>query len=230
MPMRFSGCTDRRSLTCGHAALILLIRTGGQMNRRKRTFTAVAAIVFSLICEATVRGQAPSAQRAPTAEEVFKNIQVLKGIPEDQFMGTMGIFSSALGKNCTECHGQESGGNWALYAKDTPLKQTARRMLLMMKQINDANFGGRQLVTCYSCHRGAARPRVTPSLVALYGVPPDEPEDLIGEAKDAPTPDQIFDKYLTVIGGATRIAALTSYTAKGAYKAFDDAEPHALEV
>jgi len=201
------------------------------MNRRKRTFTAAAAaIVFSLICEATVRGQAPSAQRAPTAEEVFKNIQVLKGIPEDQFMGTMGVFASALGKNCTECHGQESGGNWALYAKDTPLKQTTRRMLLMMKQINDANFGGRQLVTCYSCHRGAARPRVTPSLVALYGVPPDEPEDLIGEAKDAPKPDQIFDKYLTAIGGATRIAALTSYTAKGTYKAFDDAEPHVLEV
>jgi hypothetical protein len=135
------------------------------MNRRKRTFTAAAAIVFSLICEATVRGQAPSAQRAPTAEEVFKNIQVLKGIPEDQFMGTMGIFSSALGKNCTECHGQESGGNWALYAQDTPLKQTARRMVRMTKQINDANFGGRQVVTCCSCHRGAAESHAEPGCV-----------------------------------------------------------------
>jgi hypothetical protein len=91
------------------------------------------------------------------AEEVFKDIRVLKGIPVDQFMGTMGIFSSALGKNCSECHGLESGGNWALYARDTPLKQTARRMVLMVKQINDANFGGRQMVTCYSCHRIQSR-------------------------------------------------------------------------
>ena len=36
--------------------------------------------------------QAP-ADRVPNAEEVFKNIQVLKGIPVDQFMGTMGFFS-----------------------------------------------------------------------------------------------------------------------------------------
>ena len=107
------------------------------MNRRSETFAAAtAAIVLSLIWVATVRGQAPSAPRAPMAEEVFKNIQVLKGIPVDQFMGTMGIFASAVGKNCTECHGQESGGDWARYADDTPLKQTARRMVLMMQQIN----------------------------------------------------------------------------------------------
>jgi hypothetical protein len=201
------------------------------MNRRSETFAAaVAVIVFSLIAVATVRGQAPAAPRAPMAEEVFKNIQVLKGIPVDQFMGTMGIFASSLGKNCTECHGEESGGNWARYADDTPLKQTARRMVLMMRQINDANFGGRQVVTCYSCHRGMARPKVTPSLVALYAAPPDEPDDVVAQAPDAPQADQIFDTYLTAIGGATRVAALTSYTAKGTYKAYDDADAHPLEV
>ena len=201
------------------------------MNRRTETFAAAtAAIVLSLIWGATVRGQAPPAPRAPMAEEVFKNIQVLKGIPVDQFMGTMGIFASSLGKNCSECHGEESGGNWALYAQDTPLKQTARRMVLMMRQINDANFGGRQVVTCYSCHRGLARPKVTPSLVALYAAPPDEPDDVVNQATAAPKADEIFDKYLTAIGGAARIAALTSYTAKGTYMAFDDAEPHPLEV
>jgi hypothetical protein len=41
------------------------------------------------ICVAAA--QAP-ADRVPNAEEVFKNIQVLKGIPVDQFMGTMGFF------------------------------------------------------------------------------------------------------------------------------------------
>ena len=33
----------------------------------------------------------------PMAEQVFKNIQVLKGIPVNEFMGTMGVFSAALG-------------------------------------------------------------------------------------------------------------------------------------
>jgi hypothetical protein len=201
------------------------------MNRVRRRFAAATvAIVVCLVSVATVRGQAPSTPRAPMAEEVFKNIQVLKGIPVDQFMGTMGIFASALGKNCSECHGVESGGNWALYAQDTPLKQTARRMVLMVKQINDANFGGRQMVTCYSCHRVQARPKLTPSLVALYSAPPDEPDDIITQATNAPTADEIFDKYLTAIGGAERVAALKSYTATGTYKGFDDAESHPLEV
>lgn len=201
------------------------------MNRRSQTFAAATtAIVLSLIWVATVRGQAPAAPRAPMAEEVFKNIQVLKGIPVDQFMGTMGIFASSLGKNCSECHGEESGGDWAKYAQDTPLKQTARRMVLMVKQINDANFGGRQMVTCYSCHRVQARPKLTPSLVALYAAPPDEPNDVVTQATNAPKADEIFDKYLTALGGAARVAALTSYTAKGTYMAFDDAEPHPLEV
>ncbi len=193
---------------------------------------AMAAMFLSLIAVATVRGQAPApaAPRPQMAEEVFKNIQVLKGIPADEFMGTMGIFASALGKNCSECHGEASGGDWSKYAIDTPLKQMARRMVLMMQQINTTNFGGRQVVTCYSCHRGLARPKVTPSLTALYSAPPDEPEDIILAAPKAPPADQIFDKYLTAIGGAAKIAALTSYTAKGTYMAFDDAESHPLEV
>jgi hypothetical protein len=197
----------------------------------KHTFAATTAVfVLALLSVATLRGQAPSTPRPPMAEDVFKNIQVLKGIPVDEFMGTMGIFASALGKNCSECHGVESGGNWELYAGDTPLKQTARRMVLMVKQINDANFGGRQMVTCYSCHRIQSRPKVTPSLVALYSAPPDEPDDVVDAAPDAPKADEIFDKYVTAIGGAARIAALTSYTATGTYQGFDDAEPHPLEV
>jgi len=193
------------------------------MNRRSGTFAAAtAAIVLSLMWVATARGQAPSAPRAPMADEVFRNVQVLTGIPVDQFMGTMGIIASSVGRGCTECHQRDSGGDWARYAEDTPLKQTARRMMLMVQQINNTNFGGRRVVTCYSCHRGMQRPKVTPSLVALYSAPPDEPDDVIDQAPDAPKADQIFDKYLTAIGGATRVTALTSYTGRGTYKAFDD--------
>src|SRR5437868_11380140 len=78
-------------------------RSGGQ------GAIVVAALMglLGLIGVATVRGQAQPGTRVPMAEEVFKNIQVLKGIPEDQFMSTMGIFASSLGKNCSECHGEE---------------------------------------------------------------------------------------------------------------------------
>src|SRR5579864_8584667 len=41
--------------------------------------------------------QAAAPETTPmTSEQVFKNIQVLKGIPVDDFMGTMGLMSAAL--------------------------------------------------------------------------------------------------------------------------------------
>jgi hypothetical protein len=164
------------------------------------------------------------------AEDVFKNVQVLKGLSVDQFIGTMGIIALSTGRGCSECHMLDSAGAWALYAEDTPMKQVTRRMLLMTKRINDMNFGGRQLVTCYSCHRGSQRPKVTPSLVTLYGVPPDEPDDVVAPAPDAPKADQIFDKYLAAIGGAARVASMTSYVGHGTYQGWDDQHAVPLEV
>src|SRR5262245_5443121 len=111
------------------------------MNRRRQTIAAATAgIVLMSIAVATLRAQSPSAPRPPMSEEVFKNVQILKGIPVDEFMGTMGIIASSIGRGCSECHVLESSSDWSLYAEDTPLKQATRRMLLMVKQINDANF------------------------------------------------------------------------------------------
>ncbi len=196
---------------------------------RSSRFT-IAVVVFTLICAAKLRGQDQAPPRPPMAEDVFKNVQILKGIPVDQFIGAMGIIALSTGRGCSECHLLDSAGDWSLYAKDTPMKQTTRRMLLMTKQINDANFGGRQLVTCYACHRGSQRPKVTPSLVDLYSAPPDEPDDIVAPASGAPTADQIFDKYLAALGGAARADALTSYVARGTYQGWDDPEPFALTV
>src|ERR1700691_3150282 len=100
-----------------------------------------------------VRGQTAAPQKPLMAEDVFKNIQVLKGIPVNQFMDTMGFFSAALGYNCTNCHGDEVLGNWAKYADDTPVKRTARQMVQLVNTINKTLFGGREAVTCYTCHR-----------------------------------------------------------------------------
>ena len=163
------------------------------------------------------------------AEEVFKNVQVLKGIPVDQFMETMGFISASLGMSCEDCHAA-GDSSWANYALDSPRKQTARRMMLMVSTINQTNFGGRQVVTCYSCHHGSERPKVTPSLAALYGSPPEEPDDILAQAPGAPSADQILDKYLQALGGAERLANLTSFIARGTSTGYGPEGERPVEV
>jgi len=193
--------------------------------------TILGGMVWLVSVVAWAGGQAGPERKPPMAEEVFKNVQLLKGIPVDEFMGTMGFFSAALGLNCTDCHVDESGGNWAKYADDNALKQTARRMIRMVSAINSANFGGRQLVTCNTCHRGNRRPNVMPSLALLYGTPPpDEPGEPFEEAPGQPPADQVLDKYILAVGGAKPLANLTSLVARGTYLGFDDAETSAVEI
>jgi photosynthetic reaction center cytochrome c subunit len=149
------------------------------------------------------------------SEAAFKNIQVLKGIPVDEFMGTMGLFSAALSVCCGDCH-TGAGTSNPKWEDDPPRKRTARRMVQMVNAINKENFGGRQVVTCWTCHRGNQRPTVTPAIDRIYGDPILEPPDLLGTATSGvPTVDQIFDKYIQAVGGAARLAALTSFVGKG---------------
>jgi photosynthetic reaction center cytochrome c subunit len=173
------------------------------------------ATVMGLLGSTSMFAQAPE-QRPQMAEEVFKNIQVLKGIPVDEFMRTMGVFSAALGMSCEDCHAANDS-KWENFALDTsPRKLRARGMIQMMSAINKSYFGGRQVVTCYSCHRGSDHPKVTASLANLYGAgPPEEPDDVIAQAPGQPPADQILDKYIQAIGGAQRLASLTSFIAKG---------------
>ena len=44
---------------------------------------------------------AGAAENPPKAEAVFKNVLVLKGIPVDEFLDTMGMFAAATAKDCT---------------------------------------------------------------------------------------------------------------------------------
>lgn len=183
-----------------------------------------------MLAAAWAGGQTPGA-RPPMAEEVFKNVQILKGIPVDEFMGTMGFFSASLGLNCTDCHVDESGGNWARYADDNPKKRTARRMMQMVTALNRTNFGGRQVVTCNTCHRGNRRPNVQPSLALLYGTPPpDEPGEPIAQAPGQPTADRVLDKYIQAVGGAQKLGAVSTLVARGSYRGFDDQDKSAVEI
>jgi photosynthetic reaction center cytochrome c subunit len=176
---------------------------------------ALGILLVCLLGSASAHGQAAPAARPQMAEEVFKNVQVLKGIPVNEFLGVMGFFSASLGKSCVDCHDSDSG--WENYVADTnPNKRTARAMIGMMNVINKNFFGGRQVVTCYSCHRGGPNPKVTPNLAALYSPPAEnEPDDIVKQAPGAPSVDQILDKYIQALGGAQRLASLTSLVVKG---------------
>jgi photosynthetic reaction center cytochrome c subunit len=193
----------------------------------------MGAMVTAAVSLVSAQSARPAAERPPLAEDVFKNLQVLKGIPVNQFMETMGFFSASLGADCTFCHVTESGGSWDKYADDNQHKRTARGMIAMMTAINRDNFGGRQVVTCYTCHRGGDRPKVTPSLAALYGAAPaDEQDDTVVEppAGSAPTAAQVLDRYIRAAGDATRLAGLKSIAAKGTYTGYGDPEKRRVDV
>src|SRR5215469_10143115 len=113
----------------------------------KRMSLGFLALAIFLWNVSALRGQStantpPQGAKPPMAEDVFKNVQVLRGIPVDEFMATMGFIAASLSLNCLDCHTQASGRDPAKYAEDTPIKQTARKMLLMVRQINAQNFGG----------------------------------------------------------------------------------------
>lgn len=169
-----------------------------------------------------VRGQAPSDQKLVTSDQYFKNVQILKGIPVDEFMDTMGFFAASTGLNCTDCHTEESGGSWPKYADDTPLKQRARMMMIMVNSLNNSSFAGKRMITCWTCHRGTRSPRVIPDLAVQYSDMPDaEPDELIAATNGVSSVDQIVDKYLRAIGGAQRVSAITSIVGKGTYEGYD---------
>lgn len=203
------------------------------MKPRLTLYGAAALALVSLVAVTSLSAQAPPEGRPLMAEEVFKSVQVLRGIPVNQFMETMGFFSASLSLNCTSCHGDDSGGDWAAYADDRPVrKQITRRMVQMVNALNQASFQGRQVVTCYTCHRGSTRPQVIPSLAVQYGEPlAEEPDEILVQAPRVPPADQILDKYLQALGGVQRLAGITSLVAIGTRRDFDDlVEKYPLEL
>src|SRR5262249_52280789 len=97
--------------------------------------------------------------------------------------------------------------------------------------INRTYFGGKREITCYSCHRGGDRPRVTPSLAELYGPPPpDEPDTFVSNGPATPKPDEILAKYIQALGGSQKLDQLKSFAAKGSYKGFSDPDPQPVDI
>ena len=152
------------------------------------------------------------------AEEQFKNIQVLKGIPAEQVFPTMQFIAASLGVECEFCHVRN-----AFEKDDKKPKQIARKMMEMMSAINKDNFEGHREVTCYSCHRGSPHPAAIPVVAtedtALVVGPPHGAAAEAKETEVKPsigvTADQLLDKYIQGIGGVAAIDKISSRVMKG---------------
>jgi hypothetical protein len=104
-------------------------------------------------------------------------------------------------------------------------------MIQMVNTINQTNFSGRKVVSCWTCHRQSDRPQVTPTLDVIYGEPIYlAPDDLFVQAQGAPAPDKVLDKYIQAVGGPDRLAKLTSFAGKGSATLFGGGFKSAFEV
>jgi len=99
-----------------------------------------------------------------------QNLVVLpENTSQAQIIPIMETFEVSLGVQCTYCH---VPGNFA--SDDNMRKNAARGMMRVVAQLNK-NFtpDGKEHIGCWTCHRGSAKPEVTP------------PQNLIDEAAKA---------------------------------------------
>ena len=176
----------------------------------KQRISLTAAAVLCLVAISTAQ---PGPGPVKTADQQFKNIQTLKGVPADQLIPTMQFIAASLGVECEYCHVEG-----AFDKDDKKPKQTARKMMEMMASINKANFEGRREVTCYSCHRGNSHPIGIPVIPAAGETADHAPLRAPAENAVTGTPaviDPILEKYVAAVGGAAAVQKITSRVEKG---------------
>src|SRR5258708_22373719 len=172
---------------------------------------SVCLMTIALVSSATAQSQAASqaqavAQQASTqarvatakgqtAGEFFKNVttSTLKGLSPSDFLGAMGVMTAAVGYDCSNCHPGAGTDTFDWVTDSIPQKKTARKMLEMVAAINRQNFGGAQMVTCWTCHHGLDQPTTSIALDKLYGEPNDEKPDVVIAGQGVPPAPEILD-------------------------------------
>jgi Photosynthetic reaction centre cytochrome C subunit len=125
-----------------------------------------------------------------------KNVKILKDMSDLQLQRTMNFMRASLGVHCDYCHvvTKESGWDFASDAK--PEKETTRKMINMVIDMNAKYFEGYAVVTCNSCHRGSTRPVAQPILPqAQPPFPTPKPE-----RPPLPSRDEVVAKFAAAIG------------------------------
>jgi len=176
--------------------------------------SAVLASAIGLYAAWQAPMQRPDGKSPKMAEEQFKNIQVLKGVPADQVIPTMQFISASLGVECDFCHVQREFDK-----DDKKPKQFARNMMRMTLAINKDNFEGHKEVTCNTCHRGAQNPVAVPSIADENAKPSMEETGEKAEVAP-PNANEVVERYVAAIGGKGAVGKLQSLSEKGNMSAF----------
>jgi hypothetical protein len=94
-------------------------------------------------------------------------------------------------------------------------------MIAMVNTINKTNFGGRAVITCYSCHQGNERPKEIPSLALQYGTPEEDPNEIEipSQPVAGPSAEQLLDKFIAATGAAG--ANHASFAIRGTYEGYE---------
>lgn len=135
-----------------------------------RFTTSTFATVGLLVALVHAGSSWATAQTGGFPPKTFANLQVLpKASAPAEVLATMKGFAQALGVRCQHCHvGQEGQplDQFDFVADSPSAKLVARRMMRLVQTINtELGAGGAEpaaRVTCYTCHRGAARPVHSP--------------------------------------------------------------------
>jgi hypothetical protein len=148
-----------------------------------------------------------------TAGDTMKNVKVLKDVPAADWRNLMVFINASLGVSCEHCHAEP-------FEADTKkAKETARTMMKMVHEINTANFEGRPVVTCNTCHQGSLKPKGIPSLwnktpeeAAAYkkqrqaDLAPAAPQPAAASTASSqplPAAEQVFTSYHRAVGLAS---------------------------
>jgi len=164
------------------------------------------------LCGFGLRDTSVNAQEK-AAQPKFKNLQVLKDVPPDQLIPAMQFISASLGVECEFCHVRD-----AFDKDDKQPKQTARRMMQMMFDLNANQFHGERAVTCYTCHRGSAKPVSIPMVdsKAAYVSEARVAADPAAEGRtDLPSAGDLIEKYIQAVGGASAVQNVSSRVESG---------------
>jgi Photosynthetic reaction centre cytochrome C subunit len=188
----------------------------------------VCLMAIALVSSAAAQNQSPGQSQAAaqaraatakgqTAGEFFKNVttSTLKGLSPSDFLGAMGVMTAAVGYDCSNCHSGAGTDTFDWVTDSIPQKKTARKMVEMVAAINRQNFGGAQMVTCWTCHHGLDLPTTSIALDKLYGEPNDEKRDVVLAGQGEPPATQILDQYIQAMGGAQKLAGVKSFIASG---------------
>lgn len=199
---------------------------------------ALLALPVRLVAQASAEAQQSADTKPKTAGETFKNIQVLKDIRQDELIPSMRYITSALGVRCDFCHVPNH-----FETDDKPEKARAREMIKMMFTLNNDNFHGHRVVSCYTCHRGSEHPAGTPMIPdpAAMARPTSAPPATASASEDHAAPngagqhrqpspadaaeasasaslpslEEILAKYTQALGGADAIQKAATRLEKG---------------